>query len=179
MQEAISRRTALTLAAAGGLPVWRRLCASTADFWNRKPPSQWSAEEIQRLLNDSPWAKRVTARYAAGEEPVPPAGHSHGTWTEKSPPLPPVGWPRQPVPSGKTTASPYKGTLRWESAQPILDAIPAPLPDALANHYAIVVTGIPWLPAHGSPAPDAENLKMYTTLQAHGRAAKAEVVVQE
>jgi len=30
-----------------------------------------------------------------------------------------------------------------ESAQPVLDALKAPLPDAFANHYVIAVIGFP------------------------------------
>jgi hypothetical protein len=37
----------------------------------------------------------------------------------------------------------YKGTIRWESAKPILDALKAPIPDALKDHYVISVTGFP------------------------------------
>ena len=36
-----------------------------------------------------------------------------------------------------------KGTVRWESAQTILDALKTPLPEAFANHYVISVSGIP------------------------------------
>jgi hypothetical protein len=41
--------------------------------------------------------------------------------------------------------STYKGTVRWESAQPILDALKTPLPDAFANHYVISVIDFPLL----------------------------------
>jgi hypothetical protein len=37
----------------------------------------------------------------------------------------------------------YKATVRWESAQPILDAQKSPLPETFANHYVISVSGIP------------------------------------
>jgi hypothetical protein len=30
-------------------------------FWNRKDPSEWSPEEVDRLITKSPWAKEVTA----------------------------------------------------------------------------------------------------------------------
>jgi hypothetical protein len=41
--------------------------------------------------------------------------------------------------------STYKGTVRWDSAQPILDALKTPLPDAFANHYVISVIDFPLL----------------------------------
>jgi hypothetical protein len=41
------------------------------------------------------------------------------------------------------SASPYEGTVRWESARPILDAMKAPLPEAFEGRYVISVSGIP------------------------------------
>ncbi len=32
-----------------------------ADTWKSKDPSQWSSEDISKILNDSPWAKHVSA----------------------------------------------------------------------------------------------------------------------
>lgn len=29
-----------------------------ADFWEKKEPSEWSQEEVQKMLSDCPWAKR-------------------------------------------------------------------------------------------------------------------------
>lgn len=44
-----------------------------ADFWQKKKYSEWSPKEVQRLLNDSPWAHSVELSIgpAAG---VPPGG---------------------------------------------------------------------------------------------------------
>jgi len=50
---------------------------------------------------------------------------------------------------GQQRGTSYKGTVRWESAQPVLDALKTPLPDAFANHYVIAVIGFPL------PAPSA------------------------
>jgi hypothetical protein len=40
-------------------------------------------------------------------------------------------------------ASPYEGTVRWESARPVLDAMKSPLPEAFEGRYVISVSGIP------------------------------------
>ena len=32
------------------------LTAAAADFWAKKPYQSWSAEETQRMMEDSPWA---------------------------------------------------------------------------------------------------------------------------
>ena len=37
----------------------------------------------------------------------------------------------------------FKGLVRWESAQPVLEAAKAALPDAFANRYVISVSGFP------------------------------------
>jgi hypothetical protein len=44
---------------------------------------------------------------------------------------------------GGTTPMQYKGTVRWESATVIRAALKTPLPETLANHYVISVSGIP------------------------------------
>lgn len=60
-----------------------------ADSWQKKPYTAWDAEDIQRVLNDSPWAREVEilrgalARGSTGEDarsssPVPGVGTSPG-----------------------------------------------------------------------------------------------------
>jgi hypothetical protein len=61
----LTRRHVLTLATAG-VATLPRLYAS-GDVWNKKPPAEWTSEDIDRLLTKSPWAKEVTADYAPGE----------------------------------------------------------------------------------------------------------------
>src|ERR1035437_3141734 len=39
--------------------------------------------------------------------------------------------------------SPCEGTVRWESARPVLDAMKSPLPEAFEGRYVICVSGIP------------------------------------
>jgi hypothetical protein len=36
------------------------LTAAAADFWAKKPYQSWSAEETQRMMEDSPWATTLT-----------------------------------------------------------------------------------------------------------------------
>src|ERR1043166_8468968 len=40
--------------------------ASSKDFWNEKPPAEWTPDEIQQLLTKSPWAKEASVSYNAG-----------------------------------------------------------------------------------------------------------------
>src|SRR5260370_14151471 len=67
MQTHFTRRNLLILAGAGFTGI--RLHAASGDFWNKKPPSQWTTQEIDQLITKSPWAKEVKAQYAPGEAP--------------------------------------------------------------------------------------------------------------
>ena len=53
---------------------------------------------------------------------------------------------------GGGAASPYEGTVRWESARPILDAMKAPLPEAFEGRYVISVSGIPLMGSRSTVA---------------------------
>jgi hypothetical protein len=55
-------RRALRIATGCGLLLAAMLAARADDFWKRKPPSQWTADEALQILKDSPWTK---------QEPVP------------------------------------------------------------------------------------------------------------
>src|SRR4051812_19790606 len=62
----LTRRTLLYSCATAA--VLRPLAAGTSDFWDKKPPSEWSSDEIDRLLTKSPWSKEVNAQYAPGQQ---------------------------------------------------------------------------------------------------------------
>jgi hypothetical protein len=89
----------------------------------------------------------------------------------------------------------YKGTVRWESADPIMAAAPPPMPEDLANHYVISAVGFPDLRRQNSDYdrdgsgssrssdPDKrflDEVKLNTTLQPKGREiVGADVVVSK
>jgi hypothetical protein len=52
----LSRRQLFLLAGAAA-----RLEGSESGFWNSKPAAQWSAGDIYRLANHSPWVNPVQA----------------------------------------------------------------------------------------------------------------------
>jgi hypothetical protein len=88
---------------------------------------------------------------------------------------------------GPNSTSSYKGTVRWESAKPILEATKSTLPDIFASHYAIAVSGIPLLnprqrrsqteeddsqdsrTSSQSEQDKLDELKQFTTLQPKGK----------
>jgi len=105
------------------------------------------------------------------------------------------GMPRQ---GGGSQQSNEHGTVRWESAQVILDAVKSPLPDAFKDHYVISVSGIPLRDRRGRNVetndddrdskdskdrdlkdPALDNLKQLSTLTPKGKEpAQAGVVMR-
>jgi hypothetical protein len=88
----------------------------------------------------------------------------------------------------------FRGVVRWESAKPVLEALRTPLPEALANHYVISVSGIPMLStsrqrsadsdadATVSQAPNEdmlERIKGLTYLEPKGKAPAQPGLVQQ
>jgi hypothetical protein len=177
----LTRRNVLALAGAG-ITGWT-LNAATADFWDKKPPAEWTSEEIDRLITKSPWAKEVTADYVPRESGGGPAGGQPRSSPRVGMGIPGIGGRSAGGGrgGGRTRgggASSYKGTVRWESAKPILEAMKAPLPEQFANHYVISVNGLPLLGSREAEDSDSprrsqdeafDNLKQFTTLQPKGR----------
>ena len=152
----IFTRRGLLLAGAGAA-VWDRLYGASADFWNKKEPSEWTSEEIDRLTEKSPWAKGVSVQRAMedGGQGGGQGGGQRGGGGGGG-----MGWPGgggggrggMGIPGmggggrgrgGGQRTQTEKGTVRWESAKPILQALKTPLPASFANHYVISVNGFP------------------------------------
>jgi hypothetical protein len=211
----LSRRQVFLLV-GGGVAAWRPLHAS--EFWDKKAPGDWSSEEIDKLTTKSPWAKEASAQGAA------PEGYGSQTGSPNGGGYPGggMGTPRIGIPGiggigmggggrrmggnqgggrGQQRGTLYKGTVRWESAKPVLDALKTPLPDAFANHFVIAVIGFP-LPASPRRYQDEQgdnpqrqsqddnsgrrsqndmldDLKHFTTLQPKGKELAQAGVVQQ
>src|SRR5262249_11472726 len=123
-EEAVLTRRGILLFAAT-----LRLSGGDSEFWNRKDPSEWSADEIDRLITKAPWAKEITVLQAQSSQKR----------------------------RGRAAAQ-FTGVVRWESAKPVLEAMKAPLPGEFSNYYVISVSGIPMssLSARNSESTDAE-----------------------
>ena len=176
----------------------------------------WTGEEIDRLTTKSPWAKSVNAQYAPGSNNG--GGLSAGgrisaamaaAWAARAVAIGGIGMGRRGGGMGRPgggspQSSTYKGTVRWESAQPILDALKTPLPDAFAKYYVIGVRDIPLIAdqrrqqtqstddndsdspklsrADSSDTVDKralDDLKTFTTLTPKGREAAEPELVQQ
>jgi hypothetical protein len=111
---------------------------STEKAWKNKPVTEWTADDAQQVMTDSPWAKTTipVMEKAANEGP-----HRGGGGY-------PRGGARNDTGGERTDqGQPPTLTLRWESAVPIREAelkagdVDAPTVDE--EHYAIAVLGVP------------------------------------
>jgi hypothetical protein len=205
----LTRRSLFLLTGAGAAGL-REMAAGSSEFWDKKPPSEWTNVEIDRLLTKSPWAKDASTQYAPGQASgrggYPDGGYPDSTGYPGGgggqrgggigglsiPGIGGIGFPRgggggggrgpggQPR-GGQSTA--FHGTVRWDSAHPILDAVKTPLPEAFDGRYVIAVSGIPLLndtyqgtrgededaPARRSQNDSLDNLKSLTSLQVKGK----------
>jgi hypothetical protein len=129
-----------------------------AQSWTKKDPRQWSADDLTRLLNDSPWAQQANAEFskdlqddATAPVPVPtpaqvgmpgPNGVSDGRWDGG-------------VGRNKRGALPTLPVLvRWDSALPVRLALAREdhtTASEPTREYIITVLGL--VPARRKTAP--------------------------
>jgi len=187
-----TRRGILALVAGAGAS---RLFAA-ADFWNKKDPKDWTRDEIDRLTTNSPWAKPVSAQIELDDrngtydpnspQGYPPQGYPGGGTTS---PRVGVGIPgiglgtpgigggypgggRRGSGQGRPGAYPVRGTVLWESAEPVTEALKPEFPEEFAGHYIITLSGFPWPLRNGrveederSEQDERERLKSVTFLK--------------
>jgi hypothetical protein len=114
------------------------LALFAADFWKTKDASQWTSEEINKVLSDSPWAKSKTVQpeqtqmrrgggggrrgggfgggYPGGGGGFPGGGGGY-------PGNGGGGYPNGSNGGDGSQAGPMNLTIRWDSAQPIQQAL--------------------------------------------------------
>jgi hypothetical protein len=125
--------------------------AATQPFWDRKPPSEWSASEIDALITSSPWAhpfKASIARTVDDYNPTIPQapGSQGGGWgIPGAGRVGGLGLPRgrTPGPSRRTVRTQVEGVVRWEDALPIVDALRSPIPEDFNKFLVLSISGIP------------------------------------
>ncbi len=151
----MTRRTALLIGLASGFAP--RSEALAKEFWNEKTPAEWTLEEIEILLNKSPWAHEAVISYYGGQNgPLSatlPGQRSHESTTGGSSPaaLPPAAW---------------KATVRWQSALPIREAMKIQPPADLEKYYILNMLGD--VPSVGTDPDGLQALKRVTKLEHKG-----------
>jgi hypothetical protein len=142
------------------------LAAAAKEFWDEKDPSQWSKEEIEGMLNQSPWAKRASISYSTAVPGFGPGviGRRSGVATINR------------SGTGATTDGgdgklDFHAVIRWESARPIRAAEKMRL-DEEPDAYVLAAIG-------DFPAGDIDEsqgaheqrdamLREFTKLERHG-----------
>jgi hypothetical protein len=126
------------------------------EFWNAKDPSAWTEEEIALLTSKSPWARQAVATFKNIEDDPTTEG-GRGAGAGRRPAAVPI-------------------IMRWESAQPILDALRVPLAAEFEGHYVLSVTNLPITvvggPGRGShaiPEDTLARLQNGATLEVKGK----------
>jgi len=171
---------------------------AAADFWNKKAPAAWSNEEIVQLTSHSPWAHEVNAEFELDTDYTTngSAGPTVGRGGQIGAPGTGTGAPAQ-IELGRDNNGAQRGarrrepvTVRWESAQPVRDALGSSLPSDFEGRYVISVSGLPVgimerkrrgvesAPIHADPEENTplarqrrmvEQLQASATLEAKGR----------
>lgn len=144
----MTRRSAvlmgLGLGGAALLPAWAR------EFWNEKKAADWTDDEIQQLLNKSPWAKDASIFDSAAHKGLSTAPRTSGssrrgvgrtTTSGNAAPLP--GYPAT-----------WKAIVRWESALPVREALKAARSKDAEENYILALIGD--IPGVSVPSDDDE-----------------------
>jgi hypothetical protein len=160
----MTRRTALLACLAGGLYPAHSFAYAPKEFWNEKNPADWTLDEIDLLLNKSPWAKEAQVSYYGGQNgPLSnslPGSHSRSPRNASS----------GSSPSAMSPAA-WKAIIRWESALPIREAVKGkPLPD-LDKFYILNMVGD--VPSVGA-TPDEDETQRAARFEALKQVTKLE-----
>ena len=149
----LTRRDAIRVAlgipvATSALPAW---AFAAKEFWEAKPASEWTSEEVDRLLTKSPWAKEAVVSYNGGggdfgdgdNSPRWPRGQGGGGGIGGGgiggggigggiPGIGGIGGiggrrgggtPGGDPRGGGSSRQQFRGTVRWESSRPIQEAL--------------------------------------------------------
>ena len=107
------------LKTAGTALIAPNLFSQPPHFWEAKQSPEWTADEVRRMLTDSPWARAAVVRDAG-------VAHLYGGAQQ---------WARVP----KKT-KPWNVTVRWDSAAPIQAAVQSP-GEEFERYYVISLVG--------------------------------------
>ena len=161
---------------------------AASEFWNSKPPSEWSDKELKRLLTNSPWAKEVQPQMnfsggpnsgtpGGGLPPGGPGGRGMGGPGGGGPGGPGGGGGFGGPDSPPSQFPEIKAEVRWESAAPIRDGSKDQLSRESSDCYVLSISGLPAGGPGGVRRGDASNganeqegnLKQAASLQRKGK----------
>jgi hypothetical protein len=150
-----------------GLPAaMGALEAAAKEFWDEKFPEDWTAAEIQRILNDSPWAQNTIVKFNGG--PGGAVGFSPSGYYS------PADQVMYNGSGASTSPATFHAVVRWASAKPVCAANKG-TPDGASEFYMLAMTGD--FPDAAKPsdgeaataaADRAEMLRSYTKLDRKG-----------
>ena len=127
----VTRRSVM-LAAMGVPAAVQGLASAAKEFWDEKFPEDWTAAEVQLIVNDSPWAQKAEVKFNGG--PGGTAGFSRSGYYS----------PADQVKYSGGAATPSPGTfhalVRWASAKPVCAANKG-TPDGASQFYMLSLTG--------------------------------------
>jgi hypothetical protein len=148
-------------------------CLGAADFWQSKPAAEWSDKDLQKMMNNSPWARPFSVSMSG---PAPPtlgrgAGNSPADDTAAPAPISEGGGGGRGGRGGGGAATSGAGgpapvadasmtvVARWQSALPVKQAFArlgnGSAPEHEETSYVIVLSG----PLRPFLRGDAEALK--------------------
>ena len=139
-------------------PAW---ALGASDFWNQKDPPQWSEDERERMLTNSPWAHKATVSFDRdanglnGGGAMPAGGPGGGPMGGGRGGLDMSGGGRGGAVLEGQGGEPPEGAaskldviVRWESAATIRAALADAAP-AQSDAYVISLAGMPAIGAEG------------------------------
>ncbi len=149
---------------AGAAGVW---AAAAKEFWDDKFPENWSKDQIDQLLNNSPWAQKAAINFNGG--PGGAGGYLYGGAVAPGSRVIYEG-----AGAAKNEGGTYHAAVVWESAKPVCAAQKS-TPDGAKDFYIIGLIGT--YPDAAKPEPDeaasaeeqrVEMLRTYTKLERKG-----------
>lgn len=160
------------------LPAYFTLRAARKDFWNTKDPANWTADEKQTLLFQSPWAQGGYVRME-GEKKGPSLGYNRqGQRGVDMPDVRPTVGPTETrsVPIGGDTIPPppkpesgppieFPALARWETAKPVRLAGGPEVPELTGKFYVIRLRGLPLLPPKAGQTDSSRNAAMLDAIK--------------
>jgi hypothetical protein len=127
----MTRRSAM-LTGIGVAGAMGALAAAVKEFWDDKFPEDWSKDEIDRLLNNSPWAQKAVVNFNGG-----PGGAGGFLYGGRVAPGERVQYEGA---GAEKSLGAFHAVVRWESAKPLC-AAQKRTPDGAKDFFIIGLTG--------------------------------------